>query len=887
MTPEEWQRVKRIASEALEQSEADRADFVATECGSDDRLRAEVLSLLESSEQAAGLYEVPMFDRVSMREVVTDIDRVASPMIGQRIGPYRIVSELGRGGMGAAYLAERDDRAFEKRVAIKLIKRGMDTDAILRRFRHERQILANLSHPNIATLLDGGTTEDGRPYFVMEYIDGLPIDVFCDRHQLSVRDRLELFRRVCAAVHYAHVSRIVHRDLKPANILVASDGTPKLLDFGIAKLLGSDDAMLTAATTMTGRAMTPQYASPEQLRGEAITPSSDIYSLGVLLYVVLTGRLPYPVEGRTQTQIERSICEEQPARPSDALDGKGRDTADGRRQRDLAGDVDSIVMTALEKQPERRYPTVHAFAEDIERHLAGLAVNARPQGLETRFRGFTKAATSRARIAMVAAALVLLIMLGIGGSFVVWRPSGTAATSVTSLAVLPLANVGANPEIDFLTEGMTDSLINRLSGVPRLKVIAHDSVFGYKGATTDYDEIARQLGVQAVLKGNVASSGDRLQVGVELIDLHDQRSLWTAHYDRQVGEMQALQTEIAQQVVGHLQLTLTEAQQSRVRQAFTADSDAYQLYLRGRYVWNKRRTDDFRKSISYFQQALDRDPRFALAYSGLADAHSLLTEYHAEPATGTYQPATRAAARALELDAGLAEAHTSLAYIKQFYEWDWHAAEREYAQSIHFNPNYATAHQWFAEFLSARGRHDEALAMIRQAEKLDPLSLIINAVEANVLYMARRYDEAIEKSRQIIAMDADFPEVYEYLKRSYDQKGQYAQAIVARQTRRRLLGLPTGDTAALRAAASTTAHDVYWRNRLAQELEEGKDEGLQPFEMAEILAQAGDRARALDWLEKACDQHDFMLQYIRVAPNLDPLRGEPRFLRLLERSCRV
>ena len=604
MTPDEWRRVKTITAEALERPAPERLAFVAAECGSDDRLRDEVWSLLAASEKAAMLYEAPMFQLGNVQAVVTDLERAASPLIGQRIGPYKVVRELGRGGMGAAYLAERADETFERLVAIKLIKRGMDTDAILRRFRHERRILANLNHPNIATLLDGGTTDDDRPYFVMEYIDGLPIDVFCDQHQRSVRDRLELFRQVCAAVHYAHRNRVVHRDLKPANILVTADGIPKLLDFGIAKLLGSDEDLLTVETTVTARAMTPQYASPEQLRGEPITPSSDVYSLGILLYRLVAGRLPYRLDGCTPTQAERVVCEEDPPRPSAVLGDTARTPEERRWRRDVQGNVDAIVMTALRKRPERRYPSVQALADDVERHLGGLPIAARQPGVRDRVRTFARRMSTNRRVGTVAAVLVVLLSVAAVSSLVQRRLNLTTASTIESLAVLPITNVQRNGELDFLAEGMTDGLINRLSNVPRLKVIARDSVYRYSGSAADYGEIARQLGVGAVLTGGIASNGSHVQVTVELINAREQRRLWARRYDRPLGDMQVLQAEVTQEVVDHLQLQFSGPEQTRSRRVFTTDSEAYQLYLKGRYVWNKRRVDDFRKSIGYFQQAL-------------------------------------------------------------------------------------------------------------------------------------------------------------------------------------------------------------------------------------------------------------------------------------------
>ncbi|HET6669912.1 MAG TPA: tetratricopeptide repeat protein, partial [Pyrinomonadaceae bacterium] len=344
-----------------------------------------------------------------------------------------------------------------------------------------------------------------------------------------------------------------------------------------------------------------------------------------------------------------------------------------------------------------------------------------------------------------------------------------------------------------------------------------------------------------------------------------------------------VQDQLAERLANALAVNLTGEEKRGLAKQYTDDTEAYQLYLKGRYFWNKRTAGDLEKSIVYFKEAVDKDPLFALAYAGLADSYSLLSDYEALPAEETYPQAKMAAAKALQIDGELAEARTSLAYIKAFYEWDWAGAEMEFRRAIELNPNYATAHQWYAEYLSAMGRTEEALAEVKKAEELDPVSLIIGAVEAWILYFAHDYDRAIAKCLNVIEMDPNFAEAYEYLKRSYDQKGMYRQAIAARQTRRRILGRDARDTAALRAAASATSSKVYWEKRLEQEIAESKQERLSPFDMAEILAQLGEKDRAFKWLKKAHAEHNLMITYVKVAPNLDPLRSDPRFADLLRR----
>jgi len=416
MPPQRWQQIEALLQSALERKPDQRAAFLAEACADDASLRIEVESLIACEESAANFIEAPVFKAVA----ASGVEDQVTPVAGRRLGPYEIIREIGHGGMGVVWLAERADGQFSKQVAIKLVKRGMDTEEIVRRFRHERQILASLEHPHIARLLDGGTTDDGLPYFVMEYTEGRPIDKYCDHYQLNTVERLKLFRAVCSAVHHAHQRLVIHRDLKPSNILVTPEGVPKLLDFGIAKLLRPDLSLHMIGATMPGlRLMTPHYASPEQVRGEPITTASDVYSLGVLLYELLTGHCPYRLKGDLPHEIARAIGEEEPEKPSAAVGrvekmatpqsvSKTREGQPEKLRRRLKGDLDNIVFMALRKEPQRRYTSVEQFSEDIRRHLAGLPVIARKDTLGYRTTKFIK----RHKMGMAAAALIVLTLLG-------------------------------------------------------------------------------------------------------------------------------------------------------------------------------------------------------------------------------------------------------------------------------------------------------------------------------------------------------------------------------------------------------------------------------------------------------------------------------------------
>ena len=408
MKPERYRQVKEVFAAAVGCGPDSRAELLARACEGDAELRAEVESLLAHDEAAAGFIEESAFD-VTARLLADDESR---PPEGGRSGPYRIIREIGRGGMGVVYLGVRDDDHFRKEVAIKLVKRGMDTEAVVRRFRNERQILADLEHPNVARLIDGGATADGRPYLVMEYVGGVPLVQFCDERGLPVGERLRLFLKICDAVNYAHQNLVVHRDLKPSNILVTAGGEPKLLDFGVAKLLNAGPAGEGLTETLGGRVMTPEYASPEQVRGLPVTTASDIYSLGVVLYELLTGERPYRLKDAPPEEWPRLICDTDPSKPSEAVaDSKGGSPAPRpapRPPRPLRGDLDTIVLMAMRKEPARRYASVAQLAEDVRRHLAGLPVVAHEDTFTYRAGKFVR----RHKIGLAAAALVLLTLVG-------------------------------------------------------------------------------------------------------------------------------------------------------------------------------------------------------------------------------------------------------------------------------------------------------------------------------------------------------------------------------------------------------------------------------------------------------------------------------------------
>jgi len=860
-----WRQVKDVLEAALARPPEALRAFLDTACGDDASLRAEVESLLAAQGEAGDFLSLPA-------SLTT-----AAGLEGTRVGPYRVLGQIGHGGMGIVYRAVRDDDAFRRVVALKVVYSG--GPALLeRRLREERQILARLQHPNIATIFDGGATDEGRPYFVMEYVEGRPITEYCDAAGLDTRRRLETFRSVCDAVHHAHLNLVVHRDLKPANILVSADGSPKLLDFGIAKLLEGVDALTAPTATMTP-AMTPEYASPELVRGEAVTAASDVYSLGVVLYELLIGRRPYEVPGNSLEAIVRVVCDTDPRPPSAVARREARARTEPVRSSpsELRGDLDTIVLKALRKEPRHRYGSVEELSEDVRRHLDGFPIRARRDGVAYRSSKFVR----RNRAAVVSAALsaATLLAIALGGVFE-RHPPPLAPAAIESLAVLPLVSANADPETEYLSQGITEGVIDSLSRLPRLKVMARSTVFGYKSAGASPREVGRQLGVRAVLAGRVVHQGGRFTIEVELVDVRDGARLWGEQYTPLLTGLPGVQEDITREIAAKVHPRLAGEDKERLTRRYTDDAAAYELYLRGRYFWNKRTPEDLQRAITYFQEAIEKDPHYALAHAGLADSYNVLAVLSEVPAEGAYARAKAAALEALRLDDGLAEAHTSLASVQLRHDWDWGGAEREFRRAIELNPSYPTAHYWYGLYLAEVGRPEEAVAEVRRAQEVDPLSLNTSYHVGVVLYYVRRYDEAIEQLRSTLELEPGFVQGHRYLALACEQKRLYAEATAELQ-RAVALGGRSGLLQSLLGHVDAVAGRKDQARKVARALR--AQPGTAPYHLAVLYAGLGEKEEALRWLEKAYAERSSWLTVLRADPRLDGLRADPRFEDLMRR----
>jgi serine/threonine protein kinase/Flp pilus assembly protein TadD len=721
MTPERWKEVEALFEQAVELPEVERYTFLRTSCGGDEELRREVESLIESDAIADRFTDSAKV----FCDILQESDVIGRP--NQLIGQYRIVREIGRGGMGVVYLAERADQEYEKQVAIKLIRRGVDTDSALRHFRNERQILARFDHPNIARLFDGGTTAEGLPYFVMEYIEGLPIDAYCNAQALSIAERLKLFREVCRAVAYAHRHTVIHRDIKPSNIVVTSDGAPKLLDFGIAKMLQPGNP-IESSTTLTGlRTMTPEYASPEQVREQPLTKATDIYSLGVVLYQLLTDRGPYRLKTRTPEEISRAILEQEPMRPSTASAFR-QYSAGGKPGPQLRLDLDNIVLVALRKEPERRYRSVEEFSDDIRRHLEGRPVRARPVSRVVRLARWTR------RNQVLAGTAIACVLLAAAVSWLLRErllvpPS--AQNAHKSIAVLPFENLSNDREDAFFADAVQDDLLTKLAKIADLKVISRTSVMEYR-AKRNMRQIADALRISHVLEGSVRKTGAWLHINVQLIDTRTDTHVWAEQYDRDLKDLFPIQSEIAENVAKQLHAKISRSEKLAIERPPTADLTAFNLYSRAKNFFldtvassTATRKANLLNAADLLNQAVAHDRSFFQAYCQLAWIHDFayFDGWDRTPARLALADAAIQAAFRLRPDAG--EAHLARAWHLYWGYRDYDAALAEVEKARPTLPNESLVLQLTGYIRRRQGRWDESRQNLERALDIDPRNFLL------------------------------------------------------------------------------------------------------------------------------------------------------------------
>jgi len=840
------------------------------------------------------------------------LDRAAEEMtiaLGTKLGRYEIRSLIGAGGMGEVYLAQ--DTKLDRKVALKILPAEVAANQDrMDRFVREAKSAAALNHPNIAHIYEIGES-DGVNFIAMEFIDGVTLRDKIYRERADLGKLLKTLQQVAEGLSKAHAAGIVHRDLKPDNIMITRDGFAKVLDFGLAKLIEKSGPALdqiegsNAPTNVMQQGSIPGmvmgtvgYMSPEQAQGKTneIDQRSDIFSFGCILFEAITGKKAF--EGDSVIKSLHSLIYEptpqikelNPSAPSD---------------------LERIVGRCLEKDPEERYQTIKDVAIELKHLRRGMtdpidahtatalstrqntsAYDSQDSSSNSSLRTEPAAAFSTRSSSVkyivtgvkrhrLAALLSLALVVGIV-AFAAYRVATKANAAIESIAVMPFVNESGNADVEYLSDGMTEALIRSLSQLPNLNVKARSSVFRYKGKEANPQTIGKELNVQAILTGRVVQRGDQLTLSLELIDAHTENVVWSEQYNRKQADLVSLQSEIARDVSSKLKTKLSGADQQRLAKTYTANPEAYQHYLRGRFYWNKRNAENIRKAIEQFKAAAEKDPGFALAYSGLADCYVVLPNYAGTWTSETLPSARAYATRAIEIDGSLGEAQASLGFVHLF-AWNFVEAESAFKRSIELNPNYPTAHHWYSRYLRAMGRSDEALAVIKRAKELDPLSLVIlNNIAENYL---ERGDMtlALDECKRMRELDPNYFGAYQTLCIIYSIQGRLPEALAAAQKSVELSNRSNGTLVLVgfvqgksgRRDAAQSVIDELERKHAIKEAD-GRD-------LAIVYMGLNEKDKAFEWLEKSYQNRGYFMALLRLEPLFEPLHDDPRWNDLLRR----
>jgi eukaryotic-like serine/threonine-protein kinase len=791
-------------------------------------------------------------------------------MIGTTILHYRILEEIGRGGMGVVYKAQ--DLKLDRVVALKFLPLHLTAQETERaRFLQEARSASALNHAHVCVIHDIEEAE-GQQFIVMEYVPGttLRARIAAAPRGLPVDQAVGFAIQIGEALNEAHQKGIVHRDVKAENIMATAGGQIKVMDFGLAKLKGS--LKLTRTSSTVG---TLAYMAPEQLQGGEVDARSDIFSFGGVLFEMLTGHTPF--RGEHEAAMMYSIVNESPLSLQQYRD-------------DCPAELDRIIQRALEKDPEDRYQHIDDLVSELRRLQKQTTRVVRPT--QQREQGGVPSATQQVplpiaatkpgtarlpwRILLVGGAVILVVAVVL--FFLVPRQKET----ITSMAVLPFVNVSGDANVEYLSDGFTEGLINTLSKLPGIKMMSSRSVFKFKGKDVDPQKAAEELHVGAVLTGRIMQKDNELSISAELINAQDNSHIWGNQYNRKATDLIAVQAAISREISDQLRVAMTGDEQKRFAALPTQNVEAYQLFLKGRFSLNKRSEEGFEKAIGYFRSAVNLDPKFALAYAGLAQTYVLKGSYFLLPSAKANDSARVAAQEALDLDETIGEAHTALASVAE-WKWDWAGVEKEYQRSIELSPNFATAHQWYGEFLSYMGRCEEGLTHVRKAQELDPLSPVVYLAQGGVLLQLRRYDDAIQQARKSLELDPQFARAYNLLSAALLFKGQHADAV--REAEKAVVA---SDSSVEYLGWLSYIYGMVGRRADAAKMltlvqQRSKHQYVSPGIFALMYTGLGDKDEAFRWLDRAVDSHDPAVEGMKVDVTFDPLRGDPRFAELMKK----